>query len=99
MHRSLGIFAPVETAQRGSVQDLGNGEPRVRLGRQTCGSDRFFEAAGGKMCIGQTDIGRVYPRIDRAEAERAVTVLDGDRVVALLGAYDRTVTERESRRT
>ena len=57
LRHSLGVFPPVETAQRGSVQDLGNAEPRVRLGRQACGSDCFLEAADGKMCVGQADIG------------------------------------------
>src|SRR4029077_1711349 len=56
LHHGLGVFAAVETAQRGSVQDNGNGETWVRLGRQAGASDRFFEAAGGKMCVGQTDL-------------------------------------------
>src|ERR1700730_19251805 len=51
------------------------------------------------MCVGQTDIGRVYPGIEGAEAERAVGLLDRDRIVVLPSAYDRTVTEREGRRT
>jgi len=75
VHHGLRVFAPVETAQRGSVQDLGNAEPRIRLGRQVCCSDPFFEAAGGKMCIGQADIGQVYQGIEGAETERPVGLL------------------------
>ena len=99
LHRSLGVFAAVETTQRGSVQDLRHREPRVRLGRQACRSDRFFEAAGGKMCIGEADIGQLYQGVEGAEAKRTVGLLDCDRVVALPGAHDRTETERECRRT
>src|SRR6516162_6786022 len=51
------------------------------------------------MCVGQADIGQEYQGIEGAEAERAVGLLDRDRVVALPGAYDRTVAEREGRRT
>jgi len=82
LHHGLGVFAPVETAQRGSMQDLGNREPRGRLGRQACGSDCFLEAAGGKMCVGQAAIGQIYQGIEGAEAERSVSLLDCDCVVA-----------------
>src|SRR5206468_528651 len=63
------------------------------------GGDRFFKAAGGKMSVSQADIGQDYQGIEGAEAERAVGLLDRDRVIAFPGAHDRAEAERESRRT
>src|SRR5262249_15884036 len=88
LNRRLGVFAPVETTQRGSVQDLGNREPRAGLDRQARGSDRFFKAAGGAERGSQADIGQVYQGIEGAEADRPFSMLDRDRVVALPGAHD-----------
>src|SRR5690348_16618972 len=52
-----------------------------------------------KMCVSQAHIGQVSLRIEGAEADRPLSMLHRDRVVAVPGAHDRTETERESRRT
>lgn len=99
LHRSFGVFPPVEHPQGGSVQHVRNDKARVRLARQACRSGSVFKAAGGEMCVGQAEVRNVNQGIERAKANRAIGMLDRDRFVAHPRMYDRTEAERKRRRT
>jgi len=50
------------------------------------------------VCVRKPDIGQVKKRIEGAEPDRTLCLLDRYRVVALPGTDDRTETERQRRR-
>ncbi len=94
----FGLVNSAEVGQCSRAHPIRRAEPRVRLHRTVRRNGRFLEAAGYKMRDGNCHVPLIRQRIERAEPERQLGLLDGYRAFAVPGASESTKTERERRR-
>src|SRR6516165_8278680 len=96
--RGGGLLPAVEDRQCGGLQDMGEAEARIGPYGVAAGRYHFLPVAGSAMGDSEPHIGIPDFRVQRADAERTLSVFDRLRGSPRMTEDDRTVPQRPSRR-